>query len=454
MNDIIASQHVARRRRPSLLSTASDCRKNSVIEGQKRKYRRCSPPGCEVLRKPNPFAVFFSRVKPPREPKPAFDRQVRGTDEDFFYETYRRSNTETNRERDFLQNQFTASFHTAERAAPYTPAREKPAKERRRETAPLKTAQKPSVIDTLAQDKSLLISCGVILALLLGSVIFFESFIPDPDPPGDSVPLERFTAGTEAAEPESDEIPLDIIETFAWGDYTVRSGDTVEGIARQFGISLDAIIASNGITNVRRGLIAGSGIRIPNMDGIPYTVKKGDSYEKIASSMNVPLEAVLDANDVQNGEINPGAVLFIPGARMRSEDLRNALGDSFIYPIKGRFTSGFGWRRDPFTGTRLFHAGLDLAAPAGTAVKAAAGGRISATGYNAIYGNFVIVTHSTDCQTMYGHLSRIIAVKGAYIVQGDIVGTVGNTGRSTGPHLHLAVYKNGRAVNPLEVLSK
>jgi murein DD-endopeptidase MepM/ murein hydrolase activator NlpD len=242
-------------------------------------------------------------------------------------------------------------------------------------------------------------------------------------------------------------------ETFAWLEYKVKSGDSVEGIARRFGLSLDAIIASNDISNVRR-LRAGEKIRIPNMDGIPYTVKNGDSYSKIAVSMQVPLEVILDANDIQSEAINAGAVLFIPGAKMTKEALREALGDSYILPVNGRRTSLFGWRNDPFTGVRNFHAGLDLAAPLGTPVKAAGDGRVSATGYNAVYGNFIIITHSGGYQTMYGHLNKILVNKGVSVSQGKVIGQVGSTGRSTGAHLHFAAYKNGRAINPLELINK
>jgi murein DD-endopeptidase MepM/ murein hydrolase activator NlpD len=254
------------------------------------------------------------------------------------------------------------------------------------------------------------------------------------------------------ASPSSEDIPLDLKETFSWLNYTVKRGDSVSKIAAAFGISMDAIIASNGITNVRR-LYQGQTIKIPNMDGIPYTVKAGDSLHKISSSMNVPLEAILDANDVQNENIIPGTVLFIPGAKMRAEDLKLALGELFIYPIRGRLTSPFGWRHDPISGVRRYHAAIDLAAPIGTPVKAAMDGRVSTVGYNGTYGKFIIVNHNNGFQTMYAHLSVTSVTQGSLVNQGTKIGEVGNTGYSTGPHLHFAVFKNGRAVNPRELLS-
>jgi murein DD-endopeptidase MepM/ murein hydrolase activator NlpD len=285
-------------------------------------------------------------------------------------------------------------------------------------------------------------------------LILYLNYIPAPEPPEDASVREIMPDHAVFAGGEGDIIPLDLTETFAWQEYTVRSGDSVEGIARRFGLSLDAVIASNELRNVRRELKAGQKIRIPNMDGIPYTVKSGDSYAKIASSYDIPLEAILDANDIQSDAINAGTVLFIPGARMNKIELRQALGELFVYPLSGRRTSSFGWRTDPFSGVRSFHAGLDLAAPSGTSVKASADGRVSATGTNAVYGNFIIISHSGDYQTMYAHLSRILVRNGASVNQGTVIGRVGSTGRSTGPHLHFAVYKNKRAINPLEVLNK
>jgi murein DD-endopeptidase MepM/ murein hydrolase activator NlpD len=251
---------------------------------------------------------------------------------------------------------------------------------------------------------------------------------------------------------ENEAIPLDLMESFHWESYTVRSGDSVSKIAAAHSVSMDAIIASNGITNARR-LREGMTIRIPNMDGIPYTVKSGDSLSRISSAMGVPLEAILDANNIESDTISAGVTLFIPGAKMRSEDLRQALGELFIYPIRGRLTSPFGWRSDPISGARRHHAAIDLAAPTGTPIKAAMDGRVSTVGLNSVYGKYIIITHSSGLQTWYAHMSVTSVAQGAYVRQGAKIGEVGSTGYSTGPHLHFAVYKNGKAVNPLELLN-
>jgi murein DD-endopeptidase MepM/ murein hydrolase activator NlpD len=248
-----------------------------------------------------------------------------------------------------------------------------------------------------------------------------------------------------------EKLPVPVPETFSWSNYTVKRGDSVSKIAADNSLSLDAIIASNNLHNARL-LREGEILRIPNMDGIPYTIVKGDSYQKIADKMNVALEAILDANDIQTDDINAGDILFLPGAKMRSDELKMALGELFVYPVRGRLSSSFGWRKDPFTGLRRYHSAVDLAANAGTPVKAAAGGRVSSVSYSPVFGNYIIITHSGGFQSMYAHLSSADAKEGGRVEQGEKIGAVGSTGRSTGPHLHFAIYKNGRAVNPLEYI--
>jgi len=243
------------------------------------------------------------------------------------------------------------------------------------------------------------------------------------------------------------------MDTFQWQSYRVQRGDSVSTIAAAFSVSMDAIIASNGITNAR-ALREGETLRIPNMDGIPHTVRSGDTLSGISQSFGVPLEAILDANDIQSDVIHPGATLFIPGARMNRDELRMALGDRlFNHPVRGaRLTSPFGWRNDPFTGVRRHHSAIDLAAPLGTPILAAKDGQVSVVGYDRVFGNFIIMTHAGNFQTLYAHLHTVTVQRGAQVRQGARIGTVGSTGLSTGPHLHFAIYRNNRAVNPLDFL--
>jgi murein DD-endopeptidase MepM/ murein hydrolase activator NlpD len=253
---------------------------------------------------------------------------------------------------------------------------------------------------------------------------------------------------------ETMHIPLDdLTEALNWTVYTVKKGDTVSGIAKKFSLSKDAVIASNNIHNVRR-LPENMVLRIPNIDGIPYTVKPGDSLAGISQTMGVPLNAILDANDLASANIQPNEVLFIPGARMAPEAMKLALGELMIYPIQGRLTDGYGWRNDPKNGARRFHAAVDLAAPTGTRVQSVMDGTAAVIDSNPIFGNYIIVRHSGGYLTLYAHLNKVSVQKGAAVKQGEKIGEVGNTGYSTGSHLHFVLYKNGRAVNPLDFLQR
>jgi murein DD-endopeptidase MepM/ murein hydrolase activator NlpD len=116
-------------------------------------------------------------------------------------------------------------------------------------------------------------------------------------------------------------------------------------------------------------------------------------------------------------------------------------------PVQGRLTSGFGERFHPILGYERFHAGLDLAAAAGTPIVAAADGKVVSAGWSGGYGQAVEIAHAGGIETKYGHMSRIAAYAGEIVRRGEVIGYVGSTGLSTGPHLHFEVMKNGRPVN-------
>jgi murein DD-endopeptidase MepM/ murein hydrolase activator NlpD len=249
--------------------------------------------------------------------------------------------------------------------------------------------------------------------------------------------------------------PHGSIVTFEWQQYKVKKGDSVSGIAKKFDVSIGAIIASNNIANARK-LQEGTVLKIPNIDGIPYQVKKGDNLSKISASFKVPLDVILDVNDIKSDNIKAGETLFIPGARMNDIDLRMSLGETFMYPLHQKFiTSSYGMRKDPINGALSFHPGLDLRANTGTAVLASMEGVVSFVGENWLYGKHIILSHSNGYKTMYGHLNAFSVKQGDRVTRGRKIAESGNTGYSTGPHLHFGIYdKNNKLVNPLELLNK
>ncbi|MEA3485746.1 MAG: M23 family metallopeptidase [Candidatus Aerophobetes bacterium] len=123
-----------------------------------------------------------------------------------------------------------------------------------------------------------------------------------------------------------------------------------------------------------------------------------------------------------------------------------------IFPVQGWITSGYGWRRNPFTGKREFHKAIDISAPWGTPIRAAAKGKIVYAGWDDAYGLKIRISDGYGYYTVYGHLSHILVKRGAWVKKGQIIGRVGSTGRSTGPHLHFEVWRNGKSINPLNLM--
>jgi murein DD-endopeptidase MepM/ murein hydrolase activator NlpD len=125
-----------------------------------------------------------------------------------------------------------------------------------------------------------------------------------------------------------------------------------------------------------------------------------------------------------------------------------------IWPSRGWLTSTMGSRQDPITGDADFHPGLDIAGERGQAVYATAAGTVGQAGWENGYGNLITIDHGFGLQTRYGHLLKYEVKPGAKVKRGDIIGRVGNTGRSTGYHLHYEVRANGKLVNPLQLLTQ
>ncbi len=243
-------------------------------------------------------------------------------------------------------------------------------------------------------------------------------------------------------------------EPVTFTTYKVQKGDSVSLIAKKFGLSnISTIIAVNDIDNVRQ-LRAGQKLKIPSIDGLFYTVQKGNSLESLSEKYNVSVKDLLDINELESSVLIPGQQIFIPGAKLEKEKLAKAMGELFTNPIKVKYrlTSHFGPRADPFTGAKSNHTGIDMACPTGTPIVASCSGTITYSGVSPVFGYYVIINHSDGYQTLYGHMSKILAKKGQWVSQGTRIGLVGSTGYSTGPHLHFTVYKNGKLVDPLSII--
>jgi murein DD-endopeptidase MepM/ murein hydrolase activator NlpD len=235
------------------------------------------------------------------------------------------------------------------------------------------------------------------------------------------------------------------------GSYRTQPGDTLSRIAARFRLNVDTVVSWNNIRD-GRSIPSGSLLAIPNSDGLKYVVRRGDTLQGIARSWGVDLNGVADWNRLASSVISVGQELFLPGARMNPNELSRILGDLFMYPVQGRISSYFGERQDPFTGVPNYHNGVDIVNQPGTAILAAMAGTVAEVGFNYNYGNYVILKHAGQYQTLYGHLTRSVVARGQKVLQGDKIGELGTTGYSTGPHLHFSIFRNGQPVDPMRFL--
>lgn len=248
---------------------------------------------------------------------------------------------------------------------------------------------------------------------------------------------------------KEEELPL------CYYTYRVKKGDIIGNIAEKFNITTDTIISVNDIHQSRL-LQIGQYLKIPSMAGIAYTVRKdNETIKDICDKFEISAKKCSEINNLDpSDKLTAGRSLFLPDAQLDWATKQEINGDLFIKPIKTKYylSSYYGWRASPFSGKRSYHSGIDMACPQGTPIYASLAGEVTSTGFNNVYGNFVIVTHHSGYKTLYGHMSAILVAKGNHVYNNTVIGKVGSTGMSTGPHLHFTVYKFGKTVNPLGLL--
>jgi murein DD-endopeptidase MepM/ murein hydrolase activator NlpD len=244
--------------------------------------------------------------------------------------------------------------------------------------------------------------------------------------------------------------------------YIVRDGDTLADIAEIFDISVSTIKNANE-KETKSKIKTGMELVIPPMDGLPYTILKGDTFGGVAKKFNIDADDIADFNYIlDRTSLVAGTTIFIPNGkplpeikaaptRSSSSSSNKGVGLSFSgslgKPVNGPITSGYGMRSGGM------HKGMDFGAPIGTPVYAAGSGYVkkASAGYNGGFGTMVVIGHSSY-DTLYAHMSRTTTTTGAYVAKGQVIGYSGNTGRSTGPHLHFEVRVGGKPVNPTSYL--
>ncbi len=228
--------------------------------------------------------------------------------------------------------------------------------------------------------------------------------------------------------------------------YVVRSGDTLAKIAEMFDVSVNTILWANDMTKSST-LRAGQTLVILPISGVMHTVVKGDTLNTIAKKYGGDLSEIASFNDMKvTDKLAIGDTVMIPDGQVSSSIRPSTNATSRLITSAGG-PAYDGYYIKPFVGghrTQGLHGynGVDYGMPVYTQLYAAAGGTIiisKNSGWNGGYGNYVVIQHPNNTQTVYGHMSSTAVSVGQTVTQGQLIGYSGNTGKSTGPHLHFEI---------------
>lgn len=246
--------------------------------------------------------------------------------------------------------------------------------------------------------------------------------------------------------------------------HIVKQGESLWVIARFYGVSMKSIMEANGL-NEHSILQVGMKLAIPGIavskvssrsvaSSAPkknyqiYRIQPGDTLWSISRRFRISVNTLAQMNGLNEKSIlKVGKELKIPSSVPQQYAKVDTQGD-FLWPVKGRISSFFGPRG------KSFHKGIDIVAPVGTLIRAAQSGVVSFSGTIRGYGRVVIIDHPGGWQTVYAHNSANMVTKGQRVNRGDVVGKVGRSGNATGSHLHFEVRKNGKCMDPLQLLRR
>ncbi len=232
-------------------------------------------------------------------------------------------------------------------------------------------------------------------------------------------------------------------------EYQVQRGDNLSKIASKHDIDIDTIIGANDINDINN-IKPGDTLKILPVKGIIYKINPGENLWSVSRKYNISKNKIIEANNLSNPDlIKPGKNIIIPGIKpeIGYNERINKVNRDFIEPVtNARISSYYGmrWGR--------MHEGIDYAVSTGTEVKASRAGTVIFSDWATGYGHTVVIEHQKGVRTLYAHNSELLVNGGQNVSQGEVIALSGNSGRSTGPHLHFEIQINGKAVNPLSYL--
>jgi len=238
--------------------------------------------------------------------------------------------------------------------------------------------------------------------------------------------------------------------------HTVSDGESITDVASALGVSVRKLLTSNRLFG-KEQLQPGQTL-YASREGVLHIIQPGQTLTDISITYAVPVNTITKANGItSSATIYAGDRLLIPGVTTTFWDnvvtLSEGVSSRFIWPLRGEVVSTFGPRVHPVLGNRHHHDGIDIDVPEGTTVHAAAGGEVYYYGEQPGYGNVLILEHTDGYYTMYGHLlDALVTTARRYVEIGQEIALSGNTGISSGPHLHFEIRHGEFPIDPLRYL--
>jgi murein DD-endopeptidase MepM/ murein hydrolase activator NlpD len=261
-------------------------------------------------------------------------------------------------------------------------------------------------------------------------------------------------------------------DTIKLNKHVVKKGETLYEISQNTGIDIAIIIENNPKLKKKNGFKVGTILKIPSKNGLYYTIKDNSNIKEIAKKYNVDIDDITLIKDIDGygeSEIkvfveNPD-ILFSKKSEINKKTNKKykklylSYHNDYNYNVmfgppchlKG-VTSAYGVRFHPILKREVFHEGVDLKGKTGDPVFAAKNGIVIFAGNKSGYGNLIIINHGNGYSTRYGHLNSIGVRKGKEVLKGAYIGEIGSTGRSTGPHLHFEIRKDGETISPMKYI--
>jgi len=231
--------------------------------------------------------------------------------------------------------------------------------------------------------------------------------------------------------------------------YKATVNDDLLSLSSRLSIPYETIATLNRISATDE-LLTDKTLILPVTAGIFVAEKPSSSYEILIQKEYAPLIE----NSKYTYSFDGKLYYFLINQRFSPTQRAFFVDTTMKMPLDNSvLTSSYGYRVSPISKKWKFHAGVDLAAPEGTTVYACKRGQVTQTGYNSTYGNYIILLHTNGMTSLYAHLSKIEVKKGQSVMAGNIIGKVGTTGASTGPHLHFEIRINGSPTNPGKLIT-